>query len=59
MNFQLSTVISTPGAGALAGIRLNNGVFANIGYQLSLTDISEGDGRYKNRGLQLSVGYFF
>ena len=47
------------GAGAIAGIQLNNGVFANVGYQLGLTNISEGDGKYKNRGLQLSVGYFF
>lgn len=47
------------GVGALAGIRLNNGVFANVGYQLGLTNISEGEGKYKNHGLQLSVGYFF
>ena len=47
------------GASALAGIKFNNGLFANVGYQLSLRNISEGDGKYKNRGLQLSVGYFF
>ena len=48
------------GATALAGIRLNNGVFANAGYQLGLTNSAEGDGnKYKNHGLQLSVGYFF
>ena len=47
------------GASALAGVKLNNGIFANIGYQLSLADISEGEGKYKNQGLQVSVGYFF
>ena len=47
------------GASALAGIKLNNGVFANVGYQLSLTNSAEGAGKYKNHGMQLSVGYFF
>ncbi|HEY6506047.1 MAG TPA: porin family protein [Chitinophagaceae bacterium] len=49
------------GVGALAGVRLSNGFFGNIGYQLSLADIdkSEGGGKYKNRGLQLTIGYFF
>ena len=47
------------GASALAGINLNNGIFANLGYQLSLANISEGEGKYKNLGLQLTVGYLF
>jgi Outer membrane protein beta-barrel domain len=48
------------GIGALAGVRLANGIFANVGYQLSLTNISrDEDVKYKNRGLQLTVGYFF
>jgi hypothetical protein len=46
------------GASALAGVRFNNGLFANLGYQLSLADISEGEGKYKNQGFQVSVGFF-
>lgn len=47
------------GVSALAGVLLNEKIFANVGYQLGLTDISEGTGKYKNRGLQVSIGYFF
>jgi Outer membrane protein beta-barrel domain len=48
------------GVGAIAGLRLPNGLFANIGYQLGLSNISNQDGdTFKNRGLQLSIGYFF
>lgn len=49
------------GLGALAGVKFNNGLFANLGYQYSLSDISNADdgGEYKNRGLQLTIGYFF
>jgi hypothetical protein len=47
------------GASALAGVKLNNGIFANLGYQMSLANISEGEGKYKNQGLQLTVGYLF
>jgi hypothetical protein len=48
------------GASALAGIQLPGGLFANVGYQLSLSNISEGEGgKYKNRNLQLTIGYFF
>ena len=48
------------GVGALAGIRLSSGLFANVGYQFSLANISGSDDvKYKNRGLQLTVGYFF
>ena len=47
------------GASALAGVKFNNGLFANLGYQLSLADISEGEGKYKNQGFQVSVGFLF
>jgi hypothetical protein len=48
------------GISALAGIRLGTGLFANVGYQLSLANISgSDDAKYKNRGLQLTIGYFF
>lgn len=47
------------GVGALAGIRFSNGLFANVGYQLGLSNNAGDDaGKYKNRGLQLSIGYF-
>lgn len=47
------------GASALAGVKLSNGVFAHIGYQLSFANLSESEGTYKNRGVQLPAGYFF
>lgn len=48
------------GVNALAGIRFSNGFFANLGYQLGISDISgDDDGGYKNCGVQLSIGYFF
>lgn len=48
------------GASALAGVKLKNGLFANIGYQFGLTDIaSDTDTKYFNRSLQLHVGYLF
>lgn len=49
------------GVGVLAGIRLAGGLFVNAGYQLSLANIDDrdGDNKYKNRGLQLTIGYFF
>ena len=48
------------GASALAGIQLPGGLFANVGYQLGLSNMSNGEeGKYKNRSLQLSIGYFF
>ncbi|HYE55025.1 MAG TPA: porin family protein [Chitinophagaceae bacterium] len=47
------------GIGALAGVQFNK-LFINVGYQIGLSDaIKEGDGKYKQRGLQLSVGYWF
>ena len=48
------------GASVLAGIQLPGGLFANAGYQLGLSNISDGEaGKYRNRNLQLSIGYFF
>ncbi len=48
------------GVGAVAGIKLPNGLYGNIGYQLSFANINDAeDGKYKNRGLQLTIGYFF
>lgn len=48
------------GVGALAGVRFGRSLFANVGYQLSLKDLSKSDeDKYKNRGLQLTIGYFF
>lgn len=47
------------GVGAIAGIKFPNGIFANVGYQFSLTNINNDNaGVYKSRGLQLSIGYF-
>jgi hypothetical protein len=48
------------GVSALAGIRLPGGIFANVGYQYGLSNVGgDEDNMYKNRGLQLSIGYFF
>lgn len=48
------------GVTAIAGIELKNGLFVNAGYQLGLTNSDRTDGaKYKNRGLQLTVGYLF
>jgi Outer membrane protein beta-barrel domain len=47
------------GVGALAGIQFNN-LFANVGYQLGLSNSAgDGDGTYKQHGLQFTLGYFF
>ena len=47
------------GVGVLAGLKLSNSLFASLGYQFSLANINKGDdGKYKHRGLQLSVGYY-
>lgn len=47
------------GIGGLAGIRFGK-VFVNAGYQLSLSNIDGGQekGEYKNRSLQVTIGYF-
>jgi len=48
------------GVGVIAGVKIANGFFAHVGYQLGLSNNSgSDDSKYKNRGLQLSVGYFF
>ena len=50
------------GAGAIAGLRFPNGMFANIGYQYSIGNISSDSdegGKYNNQGLQLTIGFFF
>ncbi|MGG9964184.1 porin family protein [Ferruginibacter sp. SUN106] len=48
------------GVGAVAGIMLPNRLYGNIGYQLSFANIDDEEGgKYKNRGLQLTIGYFF
>ncbi|MBL7740322.1 MAG: PorT family protein [Chitinophagaceae bacterium] len=49
------------GASVLAGLRLGNGLFIHIGYQLSLADIDQSgdDAKYKNRNAQFTIGYFF
>ena len=48
------------GVAALAGVRFGK-VFVNAGYQLSLSDIDGGqeNQQYKNRSLQVTIGYFF
>ncbi len=47
------------GVGAIAGVKLPGGLFANIGYQYSLSNISKQQGeKYNNRGLQLTIGYY-
>ncbi len=47
------------GVGAIAGIKFPGGLFANLGYQYSLSNISKNEGEtYKNRGLQLTIGYY-
>jgi Outer membrane protein beta-barrel domain len=48
------------GLGGIAGIRFGK-VFVNAGYQLSLSNIDVGqeNQEYKNRSLQITIGYFF
>ena len=48
------------GVGAIAGIKLSGGLYVNLGYQLSFANLSKADDeKYKNRGAQLTIGYFF
>ena len=48
------------GLTALAGIKLQNGLFAQVGYQVGLADINKDAGAsYRNNGIQLAVGYYF
>lgn len=46
------------GLSASLGVILNNGIFVDARYNLGLTDALK-DGESKNRGFELSVGYFF
>jgi hypothetical protein len=47
------------GIGVLAGIKFSNSLFASVGYQFSLANISKAnEDKYQHRGLQLSVGYY-
>lgn len=47
------------GASAIAGIELPGGLFAHVGYQLGLSNISrDEDTKYRNRGAQLTIGYY-
>ena len=44
-------------ANAIAGLKFTNGMFVNAGYLGSLRNLAEGDGKYKNYGFQLTLGY--
>jgi hypothetical protein len=47
------------GIGAIAGVKLPGGLFANVGYQYSFANLSKADDeKYNNRGLQLTIGYY-
>ncbi len=47
------------GVGAIAGVKLAGGMYANIGYQFSFNNLNkDDDGKYRNRGLQLTLGYY-
>jgi hypothetical protein len=39
-----------------AGIQFDNGIFINAGYLAGLKNLTEGDGKYKSKGLMLTVG---
>lgn len=41
-----------------AGLQLDNGVYVNAGYLAGLSNLGDaGDGKYKNRGILLTVGF--
>ena len=47
------------GIGAIAGVKLPGGLFANVGYQFSFANLSKDEeSKYQNRGLQLTIGYY-
>ncbi len=48
-------------ANIIGGLKFNNGVFVNAGYLGSLRNLAEGEGegKYKNYGFQLTLGYFW
>jgi len=39
-----------------AGVQFDNGLFINAGYLAGLSNLTEGDGKYKNKGILLTVG---
>lgn len=42
------------------GLQLSNGIYVQGSYQLGLTNLERSDeGKYRNNGIQLTVGYFF
>lgn len=43
-------------ANANAGLQFNNGLYVNAGYLMGLTNLVDKDGKYKNRGILLTVG---
>jgi hypothetical protein len=45
-------------ANAIAGVEFKNGLYVNAGYMMGLTNLMQDD-KYKNRGLQLTVGFMF
>ncbi|HEX7844812.1 MAG TPA: outer membrane beta-barrel protein [Chitinophagaceae bacterium] len=48
------------GLSALAGLQLKNGIYIQVGYQHGLANIErDNDNTYRNRGIGLTVGYFF
>lgn len=46
-------------ANAIAGVKFTNGLFVNAGYLAGLRNLASEGGTYKNKGIQLTVGYFF
>ncbi len=45
-------------ANAVAGLELKNGLYVNAGYMLGFSNLLKDDS-YKNRGIQLTVGFLF
>jgi hypothetical protein len=39
-----------------AGLQFDNGLYINAGYLAGLSNLTEGDGKYKNKGILLTVG---
>src|SRR4051812_49403463 len=39
-----------------AGVQFDNGLYVNAGYLAGLSNLTEGDGQYKNRGILMTVG---
>lgn len=48
------------GLSGIAGVKLSNGVFVQLGYQYGLTNNSrDKEGKFRNRAAEITVGYFF